>query len=373
MARGSRGAGILIAVRAELTAATELSTHDVARWRELATLAAEPNPFFEPEFVLPAAKALEVEPLLLVAIDHDGEWAGAMPVRRIRGWRHVPIRGFSSWRYLYSFFGAPLLRRGCEHDVLETWLSRGEPRLRPYLGLDLLDADGPACTALRETTEGLGANAIVFAQHERAALRRSAEGMNLRTSKKRRRENARLGRRLGEALGGPVEAVDRAADPAAVQEFLALEAAGWKGSRGTALASTPRHADLFREMCAGFQRLGRLQLLSLRANGRTAAMLCSVLAGDTVFGFKTAFDESLAGFSPGIQLQRAHADYFADNQQISLIDTCAEPSNEMANRVWPDRRRIVSIAVPSLDLGGTLSGLLVRGVARTRKIVRKTT
>lgn len=359
-------------MRSELLAIADLGEREVERWRELAQAAAEPNPFFEPGFVLPAAAALGASPQLLVAVEPTGDWAGAVPVLHERGWRRMPLRGFSSWRHLYSFFGAPLLRTGEEAAALHAWLTSSQVPLRPYLGLDLLDRDGPVMTALTEVAAATDWKLVEFDRHERAALRRLEDGtLSLRTSAKRRRETERLGRRLGDKLGGDVEAVDRAVNPAAVEDFLALEASGWKGAAGTAFANQPSHAEFFRRLCGDFRDRGRLQMLSLQADGHTAAMKCDLVAGNTVFGFKIAFDETLAEFSPGIQLERHLVDYVSDDESIDLIDTCAEPGNAMANRVWPDRRSMISLAVVSPGLLGSISTQSVRGLALARNTIRR--
>ncbi len=228
------------------------------RWRDLARQAVEPNPFFEPEFVLPAAGVLAGDPAMLVSEDRSGDWTGAMPLVHARGWRGVPARGHSSWRHDYSFFGAPLIRAGDEERVCAEWLSGEELRLRPFLGLDLLDGDGPIHDALVDRASSLGRNPVTFEEHDRAALRRRAgdSRLSLGLSSKRRRENARLGRRLSEALGEEVEAIDRGEDPDAVEAFLQLEASGWKGSEHTAMASEDSRAELFRRLCAGFRDAG---------------------------------------------------------------------------------------------------------------------
>ena len=63
----------------------DLTPADLAAWRALAAEAAEPNPFFEPEALLPAARYLRRHPVeLLIVQDTDG-WIAAVPVeRRIR-------------------------------------------------------------------------------------------------------------------------------------------------------------------------------------------------------------------------------------------------------------------------------------------------
>jgi CelD/BcsL family acetyltransferase involved in cellulose biosynthesis len=351
-------------------ALSEIEERQLAHWRRLAELAVEPNPFFEPELVLPAAVALEAAPALLVATDASGEWIGAVPIVRERGWHHLPLQAFAAWRHPYSFFGAPLIREGAEQEVFRGWLSDEQPALSPILGLDLLDARGRVHAALKAAADEAGARTVVVEEHARPAVRRGEKGLSLRRSSKHRREVRRLLRRLSEHLGGEVELIDRSDDPEAVEAFLRLEASGWKGRRRTALASDPTHAEFFRELCAGFRRLDRLQLLSLETDGAVAAMCCNLSAGDTLFCFKIAFDESLEKFSPGMQLQHALIKLENENERIDCIDSCIDADNEMGDRIWPQRRQIASLAIVGGGLGSAPSRLLVRGAARTREILK---
>lgn len=357
-------------MRTALLSIGEIGAQEVGRWRELAARAVESNPFFEPEFVLPAASGLGVEPQLLIATDSAGAWAGAMPLVHARGWHRLPVRVNSAWRHMYSFFGAPLIGAGEEAAVLEAWA--GDPRpVRPILGLDLIDADGPVRSALDGLASDGDARLILYDEHERGALRRRDGVLDLGLSAKRRHEQRRLERRLAETAGGEAVVRDRGDSAEAVDDFLALELAGWKGREGTALASSSAHAEFFRQACAGFRRLGRLRLLSLEAGGRTAAMHCSIVADDAVFTFKMAYDEELAAFSPGLQVERALVDGVQDDTRIELIDSCSEAHNEAEKRVWPDRRRIASFAIARPTWSGALPAAMVRASAKTRKTIRR--
>ena len=67
---------------AELRPLSSLGPADVQRWRALARAAAEPNPFYEPAFVYPAARNLTLHEtqLLVVADGARGDWAACLPV-----------------------------------------------------------------------------------------------------------------------------------------------------------------------------------------------------------------------------------------------------------------------------------------------------
>ena len=64
---------------ARLISLDEVTPAQVAAWKDLAGRAAEPNPFFEADFVLAANAALGAGALLLVS-EEDGRWT-AQPMR----------------------------------------------------------------------------------------------------------------------------------------------------------------------------------------------------------------------------------------------------------------------------------------------------
>src|SRR5690606_12205873 len=74
------------------------------------------------------------------------------------------------------------------------------------------------------------------------------------------------------------------------ESFLTLEASGWKGSTGHAMARNEATASLFREALAGAAPRGRLERLALTLDGQPIAMLANFLTPPGAFSFKTAFD-----------------------------------------------------------------------------------
>jgi CelD/BcsL family acetyltransferase involved in cellulose biosynthesis len=320
-------------VSARLVRLDRIAPSDLDSWQRLAGAACEPNPFFEPQFVL-AAQRLFGGGRLLVA-ERDGGWLGCLPVRR-------PLPGvLRAWAHSYCFLGTPLVD-GAHLDEAAAALV-GAARL---LVLDRQAADGPVADAVARALRERGMVPFHEAGHERAALHRRAAGDYLAAMRPhRRREFRRQARRLEEELGATLEVRDVSGDASAADRFLALESSGWKGRAGTALGSKPDHAAFFREICDSFRALGRLQMLEMTCGERTVAMKCNLAAGDGVFCFKIAHDEALNRFSPGVQLEIAHVERFHGDRSEPWADSCAAADNEMINRLWPDRRRIVSYAV----------------------------
>jgi CelD/BcsL family acetyltransferase involved in cellulose biosynthesis len=366
-------------VRAELIAAAALTESDTAEWRELAARALEPNPFFEPDYVLPLHRGLGGGELqLLVVRDGDG-WAACMPVHLAERWHRIPLRALASWRghVLYGLLGTPLVAPERSAEAVAALLG-ALPAAAPGAGfgtLEWLAAEGPVAAALAAALEGRSPAPVPFESFERAALRRRPEPTYLEEtlSSKHRRELRRQRRKLAEALGGELETVDLAGTESAYADFIALEAGGELAKRGTVLAADPGHAAFFAAVCRNFAAQGRLQLLALRAGERIVAMKCNLRAGSTVFMFKIAYDESWSRFSPGILLEQEMVTLFHEQSDAELLDSCADPNNAMINRLWPDRRTLTTTLIPAAGLKGrTVRPMLISArTLRDRKSERK--
>ncbi len=87
-------------------------------------------------------------------------------------------------------------------------------------------------------------------------------------------------------------------------EFLALEASGWKGARGTAVAADPRTRRFYERLVEVAAARGWLALRSLDLDGRPVAMHLGLVYRGTYYLPKPAYDEALGPCSPGQLLFR---------------------------------------------------------------------
>jgi CelD/BcsL family acetyltransferase involved in cellulose biosynthesis len=355
-------------VRASILALGDLSREDIGKWRELAANAAEPNPFFEPQYVLPAAELIGGRRLAMVVVQAGDQWLACLPIHRPRRWHRVPFASVAAWDHKYCFLGTPLALPDRKDSALGT-MARELTRQRraAFVGLDALADEGSVRAALRAAFEEEGREELRVNEYERAVLRRRAAANDYVTVKaKYRRELERKRRRLEDELDAPLRLVDRAQEGKAVDEFMELEASGWKGKSGTAVASLEQDAEFFRTICRSFRELGRLHLLSLQANGQPVAMACNVRAGDGVFCLKIAFDERWRRSSPGAQLVLDHVSWFHREGKVAWMDSCVPPGNALVNRLWPDRMRIVTLALPAKSATGRMARSVIRRAVRMR-------
>jgi CelD/BcsL family acetyltransferase involved in cellulose biosynthesis len=82
-------------------------------------------------------------------------------------------------------------------------------------------------------------------------------------------------------------------------DLLRLEAAGWKGEQGTAIASRPPAERFYRSVANWAAERGSLRLFSLRLDGRAVAVLYGLQERGICYAMKAGYDPQERRFSPG--------------------------------------------------------------------------
>jgi CelD/BcsL family acetyltransferase involved in cellulose biosynthesis len=279
------------------------------------------------------------------------ELIGLMPVRIERGYAHLPVRFVQNWRHHHNFLGTPLVAAGRESAFWTALLGAldAAPWASGFFHLNKIVEDGPVHRGLREAAARLGRPCDIVQRSERAMLASALspdEYYQQAVRKKKRKELKRLSARLAE-LG--IVAFERlGADGDAdgwCAQFLALEASGWKGRQGSALAQDPATDAFFRDVITGARAAGRLEAIRLTLDGRPIAMLVNFPTPPGAFSFKIAIDEDFARFSPGVLIQIENLAVLG-NPDIAWTDSCAVEDHAMINSLWRERRSIVRVSVP---------------------------
>jgi CelD/BcsL family acetyltransferase involved in cellulose biosynthesis len=328
-------------------------------WRRLVDRSIDVNPFFEPDFVLPAARHLGARSSGLLVLEDGGDWLACLPVTSRATKLQVPV--LAGWRTPYSFLGTPLVAEAGVRGLPDLLLEGLRGRLT---GVALLDQLPRASTAWRAFEDAIARGEVVAVARrdfDRAAFTPGDPGAPLPLSARRRADLRRTRRRLEERLGAEVEFTRLGADDETIGRFLELEASGWKGQAGTAVAARPTDAAFFADVCRRFDRSGRLELIAMRCAGRVIAMATMLTARDCRYAFKLAFDEAFRKQAPGAQLIVEVA-RTPPGSGAAFVDSCADPANETMNRLWPDRRELVSVV---LARPGMRAGVLKRALRAT--------
>ncbi len=222
-------------------------------WRALAARALEPNVFYEPAFALAAAPVFGGDAGAGLVWARDNPTPAARPVsgahRKAPLWcAAVPL--LVGWTHPYGPFGAPLVDRDAAEAVIAAWLQHvaAAADLPKVLLLPYLPAEGRWRRHLCLLFATLAATASCLWRVTGARCsRQTAIGAAISIAPighKKRKELRRQRKRLADlgALTSDSAREARSAVHSALDDFLALESAGWKGRAGTAARAIPPFA-----------------------------------------------------------------------------------------------------------------------------------
>ncbi len=320
-------------------------------WRDLLMRAVEPNPFYDHAFAgavhahLPGHDAMRI-----VTARRDGQLIGLFPLMPLPPARGG-LPGLGLWMGLWNPFvtsGLPLLDRA---QAPEAWMAMSA-RLHAegvrQIVMPLLPSDHGGLAALQAGWDALGVAPFEVARHQRPAIESPLDpkAYRARYSKKRRRNvegRVRLADKLGTVTAGTFRGADEPGAAATFEAFLALEASGWKGAAGTALASRPETLDFAREV---FRRGGPLVHIDVLENaGRAVAANFNLVVPGALFAFKSAYDERESALGPGVVLDH-HLLCQVLEGAYPRADSCADETHRLMGE-WLERETVVTLVLPT--------------------------
>jgi CelD/BcsL family acetyltransferase involved in cellulose biosynthesis len=349
----------MTSMQARIVSPSELTSADLAGWSECAASSLEPNPFFEPDWLLPALDYLGESPTtMLVLAEHRSAVQAFLPIAVVAA-DESGAAGHRAHSALVTrvaptavALGTPLVTAEGGRDalacVMTAILREAERREADLVIMEWVGNDGPTAQLLRDVAVQTDNHLIEFDSWERGFLHRRVgdeECYWLRGIGKNRRRTIRQHKlHLDTALGtSPI--VRRRTDKSAIDAFLRLEASGWKGHKpgGLAFLRQAGSGQFFEEVCGRYIDEGRLWFLSLEGDGAPIAMICCLRAGEGIFAFRTAYDEDLARFGPGVEVQLAAMEHFERETDAQWFDTCSAPGNQHLLGLFPDRRAMTTV------------------------------
>ena len=332
----------------------------VPSWENMAAVAIEPNPFYEPWMLLPALELFGLgRGFRLVTVWHGDRLDAVLPLERSSGFKGLPLPALSSWRHRHCLLCTPLVRADGAVETLAAlveWL-RADGEGTSLVGLQYIPTEGPFNQALMAALKAAKIKPLVLDGYVRPVLRRQKDGetyINQFISRKERQELRRRERRLQEQ--GKLEHVAlKAADDIGrwTQEFMRLEASGWKGKEGSAMICSEANRKFALEVFAAAHKRGRLQIVGIDLDGKPLGRCTGFVAGEGSFAFKPAYDEAFAKFSPGIIAEVARIRHFHELAGVQWMDSFTDANNSVMSRLWKDR-----LTVQSLVFGTGKAGAL---------------
>ncbi|UPJ56413.1 GNAT family N-acetyltransferase [Bradyrhizobium sp. 192] len=334
------------------TARVPLIAIDPGQWRALAQRAIEPNGYYLPgwELAVSATARGRTEASALPAFDGSStRLIGLMPV--IPLWRAVkiPLPALVS-AHPYGTLCSPLIDRDAPIEAATRLLQQAREAGAHALVLNDVALDGAAMTALKQVLDRDGLKPRVLSSYVRASLDATQDDETLlreALGTKKLKELRRQRHRLEEH--GPV-AFDVARRPdeigPALETFLQLEASGWKGKRGTALAQHAGDATFIRRAVPTLAETAQCEIITLRTGTAPIAAGIVLRHQDRAFFFKLGIDERFAKFSPGVQLTLELTRHLCADPAIASADSTASADHPMINPIWRGRFAIGDVLIP---------------------------
>ena len=314
-------------------------------WNDLVTRAS-PNVFMNPAVLKVAQDNISATIHVLCA------WDGGIDSRKLVGlWALQERQLFAlgpaileALPYEYAFLSSPVVDPAYADEVMVAFFAaiRTSKSLPRVVSLKQLDAEAPSYRIMRKIFAEDGNRVMELGESLRpVASPETGVKKTGSTRKKLRQDWNRL------CALGSVDILNVRDSRLATEDFetfLALEAASWKGTEGTALLCSESDARFVRRMFASLAERGEASVALLRVDGRAIAAQVLMYCGKTAFTWKTAFDAEFGKFSPGaLLIDKVTEELFAE-AGIVAIDSCSVEGSFMAN-LWTGRRAMIDIVV----------------------------
>ena len=340
----------------------------LSAWRALSRRPFVENLFFDADFALAAREGFGADTVLVLVGDRPPEQPGlrllaVWPCRRQRRRWGIPMRLAMGWTHGYGVFGVPLLDPKSPDHALRLLLMAIDRLVGPRAMLSYVPTKGVFADLLDGVCRAEGLVQARFWEHSRAVFEPSArtgedQGAYLdHLSPRRRRRLRQSAERLAPLTFESVR--DPHSLTKALDDYIALEGAGWKGRAGTALGDNAGEVALLHASVAAFGARGQVRIDRLRRDGTTVASAITYLTGTRAWCLKISFSETMARDSPGALLLHRITQALVEDETVGSADSCAPPNFQLAETFWAERMPLAHFLVATRS-GDPLFGLARR-------------
>ena len=354
-------------------------------WEDLCARSAEDNVYYSPRYAQALLESAEKNTDVSFAVVwDDSRLVAFLPVTRptfaIPGLRP----GGRAWQSKYTYSCTPLLDAVLKVHAADALLTVLASISAGEWVLPTLNTDGEACQAMIVALAQRQMPWTFLNHFQRATLGAGCtfdEHMSARVDPKRRKGLARNRRRLEERGKLAHEShVCGAGLERAVAAFLEIEARGWKGRRGTALACDDRTRQFAAGAFTGEEGHSICRADVLTLDGAPIAVSLIAVAGRTGFAVKACYDEAYRSYSPGLLLETEVIRGFLSGHWADRLDS-ATSGTHVLESLWPGRIDVAdlmcslsphhpALRLSALQRSSQLSGTVRRGLKRLVRSAR---
>ena len=316
-------------------------------WQDLCGRTVEDNVYYSPRY----ARAL----LESVARDKNVGFAVVWDQSRLvallpftRPTLGIPILQPSAraWQTKYTFSCMPLLDQARKTEAAGALLDVLASISRGGWIIPTVNVQGEACQAMMATLAQRGLPWAFLGKFHRAVLEADDtfdQYVKRHVSPKRQKGLARNRRRL-EELGKVEHETHCFGDglARAVAAFLKIEAGGWKGKRGTALACDEGSRKFALDAFTGDETNSICRADVLTLNGEAIAVSLVALAGRTGFAVKSCYDETYRSYCAGLLVELELVRSFLSGKWAGRLDS-ATAGTHVLDDLWSGRVEVADL------------------------------
>jgi CelD/BcsL family acetyltransferase involved in cellulose biosynthesis len=349
-------------------------------WIDLLTRADVPNVLMDPAMVQAAAEVFpEAQSQALLAwkprADGKRQLAGIWAFSVGRPHQSAfPVRVLTIPPGPHRYLATPVIDRACLDETLDAMLDAfaADLKLPKIMALDAMSMESPTMAALARVLTARGSAPCVLEQFRCPKLASELDGksylekaLSSSSRKKLRQHRRRLAEKgaLTTVIATEPEAVRRA-----LEDFMKMEASGWKGQQGTALLCDKGNTEFMRRAIVNMAALGSAYIHALYLDQRPVSMQIVVRAGSAAFTWKTAYDEQFHDFSPGMLLLEDYTTTFLADKSIAYVDSCAHDDSGYMS-AWIERQAVADLWIDARR-GGSLAFRVLSGLQKSYRDLR---
>ena len=344
-------------------------------WQALSDRAVEANGYYLPGWELAAnASARGCTGASALAAWRNGaapRLIGLLPVVPLKRAFAIPLPALVSARP-YGTLGIPLLDRDDATAAASELLRQARRSGARALILRDVQLGGSAMAAFTSALADGGLRPRILHEGRRAGLDATVdaeallhEGLGPRKLKDLRRQRRRL------AAHGEVSfrvARTPADIAAAVEIFLRVEASGWKGRQGTALANDAGDTAFIRRATAALAAHGACEIATLHAGSDVVAAGILPRHQDRAFFFKIGIDERFAKLSPGVQLTLDITRHLCADPAIASADATTGADHPMIGPIWRQHTAFGDVLLPLAGARDPATMLIAAAMAARERL-----
>ena len=319
-------------------------------WRALEARVAEPNGYYLSDWELAVNASVEgLTDVSALTAWNQGSLIGLLPVVTFRRAHGLPLPVLVN-ADAYGTLSTPLLDRDAAPEAAAGLFAQARQSGARAIVFHNVSLQGPAMAAMRAALAKDGLSPRIITAHSRASLDATREaddilrdGLGPKKLKELRRQRNRLAEH-GDVTFHIARTPDEVA--AILDTFLALEASGWKGKRGTALQQRAGDDAFIRRATAALAARGQCEIVTLKVGEAAVASGVMVRHLDRAYYFKIGIDERFAKYSPGVQLTLDVTRHLCADPAIASADSTAAPGHPMIDPIWRERLAIGDVVLP---------------------------